>query len=127
LKQGPAVLTALRPPRPTQTNKIKALTRFDAAMQADDDHPDADLTIAALVADEMTRRPAPNRTDRRRDGERSGWTRKRYVLGQMARQEALLDAIEADPIRLARRNLQRSEAAKRRERKAARATTVGKV
>lgn len=114
-------LAALRAQRrPTLKQRIAAVMRFDAAMQADDDHPDADLTIADLVVDEMTRGPAFNRALRRDGGQRSDWSRKRYTLGQMARQEARLDAIEADPVRMARHQLKRSEAAKRRERKAAR-------
>jgi len=106
--------------RPTLMQKTKALVRFDAVMQADDGHPDANLTIADLVVDEMSRRPAINRATRRAAGARSDYTRRRYILGQQARQEARLDAIEADPVRLARHNIKRSEAAKRRERKAAR-------
>jgi hypothetical protein len=105
--------------RPTNRQKARACIRL-AEAAGNKDHPDFGLEFDALLADEMSRKPLPNRRTLRAHGIRSGYTRRRYVLGQQARQMELLDAIEDDPTRLARHKIKRAEALSRRERVAAR-------
>lgn len=106
-------------PRPTFKQKYAALVAFNEAAD-DPEHWAHGVPLAELVVDEMNRVIVPNRAMRRKAGWRSGYSRRRYLVGQMSRDMARLDAIEDNPQRLAQHQAKQAARRERAARVAAR-------
>ena len=99
---------------------VRARELWLQAKETGESHPYHDLTVAEIRKMEHERRPIPNRRIARLNGIRSGYARRLAARLAVAAQMRRLDAIEADPARLAAYKAKREAAVARAARRAAR-------